>query len=181
MHMSRFLNSFRRISREGYGGDAAFDGVSMRRTHESHIFAISRQKHLYILLIRPAVVFFEKNDFFEKSGIPLYRRGRSPRFRSKSEMYTYYSTKMLCVKFQRSRATRMWPFDDPNSFFFAHFLASETQWGTHSVPAHLVPTHVWACVRSIHVKRARKYRLHEALRKISIFIGKSGFSGPAPT
>ena len=66
MHMSRFLNSFLRISREGYGGDAAFDGVSMRRTHESHIFAISRQKHLYILLIRSAAVFFEKNDFFRE-------------------------------------------------------------------------------------------------------------------
>lgn len=125
--------------------------------------------------------FSRKMTFFEKSWIPLYRRGRFPRFRSKSEMYTYYSTKMLCVEFQRSAMTRMWLFDDLNSFFFALFLASETQWGTHSVPAHLVPTHVWACVRSIHVKRARKYRLHEALRKISIFIGKSGFSEPAPT
>ena len=66
MHMSRFLSSSPRISGEGYGGAAAFDGVSMGGTHESHIFAISRQTHLFILLIRPAVVFFEKNDFFRE-------------------------------------------------------------------------------------------------------------------
>ena len=125
--------------------------------------------------------FSRKMTFFEKSWIPLYRRGRFPRFRSKSEMYTYYSTKMLCVKFQRSRATRMWPFDDLNSFFFAHFLASETQWGTPLISAHLVATHVWACVRSNDVRRSWKYQPHEALCEISIFIGKSGFSGPAPT
>lgn len=73
--------------------------------------------------------FSRKMTFFEKSWIPLYRRGRFPRFRSKSEMYTYYSTKMLCVEFQRSATTRMWLFDDPNSFFLRFFLHQKLSGG----------------------------------------------------
>ena len=91
--------------------------------------------------------------FFEKSGIPLYRRGRSPRFRSKSEMYTYYSTKMLCGKFQRSRATRMWPFDDLTSFFFCAFSCIRNSVGD---PLSFGPSRTYTCLIMCTFERCEK-------------------------
>ena len=66
IRMRRSLSSFSRIIWEDLWQNFAFHRVSMRRRHNSHIFAISRQTYLYRLSIHPTLLFSRKNDFFRK-------------------------------------------------------------------------------------------------------------------
>jgi hypothetical protein len=67
IRMRRSLSSFSRIIWEDLWQNFAFHRVSMRRRHNSHIFAISRQTYLYRLSIHPTLLFSRKNDFFSKT------------------------------------------------------------------------------------------------------------------
>ena len=148
----------------------------------THTFSLFLAKHIYTcLLIVLQCYFSTKTIFFETFGNRLLRQGRSLRFRSKPERCTYRTPCITCVEFQRSKRTRMWFCWDLFWFFFVHFLASECECTTPFVFAYLVHSHVWACVRSKYASRSRNYASHVELCKISIFIGKSRFSGfPVP-
>ena len=146
-----------------------------RATHTFSLFHAKRTYTSSIIILQ--CYFPAKKIFFENFGIRLLRQGRSLIFCSKPEICAYCTPCITCVEFQRVRPTRMWFFWELFSFFFAHFLASKTECTTPFILAHLVQPHVWACVRWNYTTRSRKYAPHVALWKISIFIGKSGFSG----